>query len=98
MNIFCLAIASLLSLTAVESGAGECQDHNWDIYKVAKARQQGLSKQTLLDHLKGAQHELTPERIEKIVGMIDDVYKLDQNQEEEWFMKNRRECKDEKKI
>ena len=69
---------------------------HWDIDKVAKARQQGLSKETLLHHLEGSQHELAPERIEKIVGMIDDIYKLDQAQEEQWFMKNRRDCKEEK--
>jgi len=98
MNLIYLAVASLLSLVAVESWADECQEHNWDTYKVAKARQQGLSKETLLDHLQGSQHELSPQRIEKIVGMIDDVYKLDQDKEEEWFLKNQRDCKDEKKT
>ena len=63
MNVVYCAVAALLCFVAVESHAGECQEHNWDTYKVAKARQQGLSKETLLYHREGSQHELAPERI-----------------------------------
>lgn len=90
---YVLAIA--IFAVAVEVHAGECQDHNWDHWKVAKALQQGLSKEALLMHLEGSRHELTPERMERIRGLIDEVFELPQTDAQKWFEQHRRVCDEE---
>lgn len=77
-EVLACVLALALVLYAAGVVAGECQDHNWDHWKVAKSLQQGLSKETLLEHLEGSRHELTPERMARIRALIDEVYELPQ--------------------
>ena len=93
-----LSVAALLIFAGAQAHASECEDDNWDSYKVGKARERGLSKETLLNHLEGARQELTQERMDKILGMIDEVYDLDQDEEKKWFLSKQRDCREEKQT
>lgn len=92
MKLIHLFVAAFIFFVAVETHAGECQEYAWDVWKVAKALQQGISKETLLDHLEGSRGELTPERMERIRGLIDEVYKLEQSEAQVWWQAHRKEC------
>ena len=85
-------VFALVLLFSIEVYAGECQDWNWDVFKVSKALQQGISKETLLDHLEGSRGELTPQRMSRIREMIDEVYKLEQSQAQVWWKAHIKEC------
>lgn len=95
-------IASILIVTAlavcVEVHASECQDTNWDVWKVAKALQQGLSKEDLLLHLEASRAELTPERMIRIRAMIDEAYELDPSNAERWWQSRYRTCSKEEEA
>lgn len=91
MNRIYLLVAALIFFVSVESHA-DCKEDNWDVWKVSKALQQGLSKETLLMHLDGSRNELTPERMEKIKGLIDEVYLLEQSQAEAYWLAHRKTC------
>lgn len=74
------------------SYGSECADNNFDYFKIAKALSQGVSKQDLLSHLEASKHELAEERIEKILKLIDEVFKLDPEQAEGWWRAHYKEC------
>lgn len=76
MKLVYLCVAALLFFISVETHADECKYHNWDVYKVGKALQQGMTKDALLAHLEGSRKELTPERMEAIRGLIDEAFQL----------------------
>lgn len=88
-------LAAILIVTAlavcVEAHA-TCTEDNFDSFKVAKALQQGLSKDALLMHMEGSRSELNPIRMEKIRGLIDEAFTLQPDQAEGWWKKHYKEC------
>lgn len=91
-----LFILLLLGLSLSPAHADECKYHNWDVYKVGKALQQGMTKDALLAHLEGSRKELTPERMEAIRGLIDEAFQLEPKDAPEWWQKHYRKCEDER--
>jgi hypothetical protein len=88
--IGCVILAALA--IAIPVFATECEDHNWDVWKVAKALERGMSKTALYDHLNHSAHELTPERMAKISSMIEDAYLLEGSEARGWYEKNFVRC------
>lgn len=84
----------ILAVTAIAlpAFATDCEDHNWDVWKVAKALERGLSKVALYEHLNASAHELTPDRMAKISAMIEDAYLLDGAGARGWYEKNFLKC------
>lgn len=70
----------------------ECTEDNFDAWKVAKALQQGLSKEALLAHVDASRAELGPERMEKIRSLIDEVYRLAPPEAESWWNAHYKTC------
>lgn len=88
--ILVAVIGAVLSWAAPVNAT--CQEDNWDVWKVAKALQQGLSKETLIMHLDGSRAELAPERMEKIRALIDEAYELAPPEAEAWWKAHYKTC------
>lgn len=91
MKAIYLCVAAFLFFVTIDAHA-DCKEDNWDVWKVAKALQQGLSKETLLLHLDGSRKELEPGRMVKIRGLIEEVYELEQSQAESFWKAHHKEC------
>lgn len=91
MKLLYLCVAAFLFFVAIDAHS-TCKEDNWDVWKVAKALQQGVSKETLLLHLDGSRNELESDRMEKIHALIDEVYALPQEQAEAFWKARHKEC------
>lgn len=76
----------------ISDARADCAEDQFDNWKVSKALSQGVSKQDLLAHLDASRAELSAERMEKIRGLIDEVFKLEQSQAEVWWKAHHKEC------
>lgn len=90
-NLVEIIILAILPLFA-DAVFADCKEDNWDVFKVAKAVQQGLSKEDLVQHLEGSRHLLTPERMSRIRERIEEAYQLEQTEAERWWHANTRDC------
>lgn len=91
MNPIYIFAAVFLFWWTVETHAN-CKEDNWDVWKVTKALSQGISKETLLEHIEGSRNKIDPARMEKIKKIVEEVYRLDQSQAEAYWKSHHKEC------
>jgi len=91
MDIIEFTVICVLGLYALDA-APSCAEDQHDIWTIAKARQQGLTKDDLLMFLDGSRAELTPERMIAIRALIEDAYQWTPAQAEGWWSMRRTTC------
>jgi 4-amino-4-deoxy-L-arabinose transferase-like glycosyltransferase len=84
-------ILSILALLPMAL-ANDCDDRNFDIWKIARALEKGLSKPSLLAHLEFSSHEIEPERMVAIKALIDEAYLLEGSEARGWYERNFLKC------
>lgn len=90
-----MKLAILLIALLSTNAFAKCEDDQWDIWKSAKAREQGMSKESILMHLESSAHELSQERMAKIRALIEEVYSLEQDQLRIWWKEKYQPCEKE---